>query len=137
MKPRYIIGAIVALVLAGFGWWSLDSSSIEYADLERAEKLGSTVQVVGTWVKEEGSSYDKEANIFRFTMKDEDGKVIPVELSGSKPNNFEIAVSVVVKGRVENGTLMASNVLTKCPSKYEGQAPENMGSEYSNEGTNS
>lgn len=126
MKPRYLIGAVVALALAAFGWWSLDSSSIEYADLDRAEKLGSTVQVVGTWVKEDGSSYDSDKNIFRFTLEDEQGNVIPVELEGSKPNNFEIAVSVVVKGRIENGTMMASNVLTKCPSKYEGEAPEGM-----------
>lgn len=121
MKPRYIIGAIVATVLAVAAWFALDSSSIEYANLQRAEQLGSTVQVVGTWVKEQGQSYDAQADIFRFTMADEEGQQIPVILHGAKPNNFEIAVSVVVKGRVENGTLHASSVLTKCPSKYEGQ----------------
>lgn len=121
MKPRYIIGAIVATVLAVAAWVALDSSSIEYANLERAEQLGSTVQVVGTWVKEQGQSYDAQSDIFRFTMADEEGQQIPVILHGAKPNNFEIAVSIVVKGRVENGTLHASSVLTKCPSKYEGQ----------------
>ncbi len=121
MKPRYIIGAIVATVLAVAAWFALDSSSIEYANLQRAEQLGSTVQVVGTWVKEQGQSYDAQADIFRFTMADEEGQQIPVILHGAKPNNFEIAVSIVVKGRVENGTLHASSVLTKCPSKYEGQ----------------
>lgn len=121
MKPRYLIGAIVATVLAVAAWVALDSSSIEYANLERAEQLGSTVQVVGTWVKEQGQSYDAQSDIFRFTMADEEGQQIPVILHGAKPNNFEIAVSIVVKGRVENGTLHASSVLTKCPSKYEGQ----------------
>jgi len=121
MKPRYLIGGVVAIVLAVAAWFSLDSSSIEYANLERAEQLGSTVQVVGTWVKDQGQSYDAQADVFRFTMADEEGRQIPVVLHGAKPNNFEIAVSLVVKGRVENGTLHASNVLTKCPSKYEGQ----------------
>ncbi len=121
MKPRYIIGGVVAVILAVVVFMALNTSSVEYADVERAERLGKTVQVVGTWVKEDGSTYDAHANIFRFTMKDEHGRKIPVELTGSKPNNFEIAVSVVVKGRIENGVLKASNVLTKCPSKYEGQ----------------
>ena len=124
MKTRYVVGAIVALALAVVGFFALESSSIEYADLDRAEKLGKTVQVVGTWVKEEGSSYDAESDLFTFVMEDEGGKRIPVELHGPKPNNFEIAVSVVVKGRVEDGKLNASHVLTKCPSKYEGQAEE-------------
>lgn len=121
MKPRYLIAGVIAAALAVVGYLALDSSSVEYADVERAERLGKTVQVVGTWVKEEGSSYDNQSNIFRFTMKDEKGRRIPVELNGAKPNNFEIAVSVVVKGRIENGVMKASNVLTKCPSKYEGQ----------------
>lgn len=124
MKPRYIIGGIIAVALAVVGYMALDTSSVEYADIDRAERLGKTVQVVGTWVKEEGSSYDNQANIFRFTMKDEHGRRIPVELNGAKPNNFEIAVSVVVKGRIDNGVMKASNVLTKCPSKYEGQPAE-------------
>ena len=123
MKSRYIIGAVVAIILATVGWFALESSSIEYADLERAELLQSTVQVVGTWAKDEGSDYDSEANIFRFTLEDENGRRVPVELNGAKPNNFEIAVSVVVKGRIENGTMKASHVLTKCPSKYDGESP--------------
>lgn len=126
MKLRYIIAAVIAIALLAVGYMALDSSAIEYADVDKAERMGKTVQVVGTWVKEEGMSYDNAANIFRFTMKDEHGRRIPVELAGPKPNNFEIAVSVVVKGRVENGTFMASNVLTKCPSKYEGQPAESM-----------
>jgi cytochrome c-type biogenesis protein CcmE len=126
MKTRYIIGGIIALALIIVGYFALDSSSVEYANVDRAERLGKTVQVVGTWVKEDGSSYDAQANIFRFTMKDENGRKIPVELSGSKPNNFEIAVSVVVKGRIDNGVMKASNVLTKCPSKYEGQPADAM-----------
>lgn len=120
MNRRYIIGGIVAAVLLVVGWYALDSSAVEYTDISRAEKIGSTVQVVGTWVKDQGKSYDQEHNIFRFVLADQNGKKIPVELDGSQPNNFDIAVSVVVKGRVENGVLKAQHVLTKCPSKYEG-----------------
>ena len=121
MKPRYIIAAIIVVALAAAAWFALDASSIEYADIERAERLGKTVQVVGSWIKEDGMKYDETANTFSFAMKDEHGKRVPVVLNGAKPNNFEMATSIVVKGRMENGTFQASHILTKCPSKYEGQ----------------
>ena len=123
---KYAIAGLAIAVLAFVGYTAFDSSSVEYTNVARAEQLGKTVQIVGTWVKEEGLSYDAPSNVFRFSMKDEQGKIIPVELAGAKPNNFEIAVSVVAKGRVENGIFKASNVLTKCPSKYEGQPAEAM-----------
>lgn len=128
MRSRYLIGIALAVAFLVVGYFALDNSSIEYADLDRAQKLGKTVQVVGTWDKDGGSSYDASTNIFRFRMKDEQGRPIQVELTGAKPNNFEIAESIVVKGRVENGTFHASSVLTKCPSKYEGSAKDLKGS---------
>jgi len=119
VKMKYVIAGIVIVALMAVGYFALVSGSVPYEDIARAEQLGKTVQIVGSWVKEKGSSYDEKNNIFRFTMKDDQDREIPVELLGAKPNNFEIAISVVVKGRVENGTMKASNVLTKCPSKYE------------------
>lgn len=118
---KLLIGGAAIAVLAYIGFSALGSSSIEYTNIQRAEQLGKTVQIVGTWVKEKGSSYDPETNVFRFTLKDESGTAVPVELTGAKPNNFEIAISVVAKGRMDNGIFKASMVLTKCPSKYEGQ----------------
>lgn len=123
---KYIIAGAAILVLAWVGISALSDSSIEYATVDRAEKLGKTVQIIGTWDKPTGWSYDAQSNTFAFTLRDEQGKLIPVELIGAKPNNFEAAVSVVVKGRIEDGVLKASNVLTKCPSKYEGQPTDEM-----------
>ncbi|MDZ4744481.1 MAG: cytochrome c maturation protein CcmE [bacterium] len=120
MQKRYVIAGIVIVALAAVAWFALGESSIEYADVARAEKLGKTVQVVGTWVKEEGSKYDESGNLFTFHMNDEKGKRVFVELNGAKPNNFEIATSIVVRGRMEGSTFKATHILTKCPSKYEG-----------------
>lgn len=121
MQKRYVIAGIIVVVLAVVAWFALGDSSIEYADVERAQRLGKTVQVVGTWAKEEGSKYDEQGNLFTFHMNDEKGKRVFVELQGAKPNNFEIATSIVVRGRMEGTTFKATNVLTKCPSKYDGQ----------------
>lgn len=51
-----------------------------------------------------------------------------VVYKGTKPNNFEIATNVVVTGKFENGYFHATDVLTKCPSKYEGQNLNTSGS---------
>lgn len=121
---KYIIAGVAILVFAGVGVSSLLSSSIEYTNVERAQKLGKTVQIVGTWVKDRGSEYNQYRNTFSFHLKDQQGNMVPVVLTGAKPNNFEIAVSIVAKGRMDNGTFQATSVLTKCPSKYEGQAEQ-------------
>jgi cytochrome c-type biogenesis protein CcmE len=47
---------------------------------------------------------------------------VKVIYDGAKPNNFELANAVVVKGRYQEGYFHASDILTKCPSKYEADA---------------
>ena len=74
----------------------------------------------GEWVKEQPSSFDADRVKFSFYMKDDANRVAKVVLDGAKPNNFELATSVVAKGKFVNGEFHASEVLTKCPSKYEG-----------------
>jgi cytochrome c-type biogenesis protein CcmE len=120
MKKRYIIGGVIVLVFLAIGGYSFLNSSVEYATLSKAESTGKKVQVTGKCVKDMGSSFDAKSNTFTFFIQDEEKRIARVEYKGAKPNNFDIATSVVAKGRYENGTFHASEVLTKCPSKYEG-----------------
>jgi cytochrome c-type biogenesis protein CcmE len=119
MKPKYIAGLLSAVALLAVAIASVENTKIEYMDFLAARQAGRTAQIAGTWVKEKGHSYDAEANEFRFTMADEKGNQMPVVLHAAKPNNFEMSVSVVATGRIENDAFHATNVLTKCPSKYE------------------
>jgi len=57
-------------------------------------------------------------------MKDDSNVEMKVVLDGAKPNNFEIATHVVAKGKCTDGYFHATEVLTKCPSKYEGQSQD-------------
>lgn len=120
MKKRYLVGGVIVGVFLVIGGLSFLNSSVEYATLSKAEKSGKKVQVTGQWVQDMSTHYDTQNNTFTFYMKDEEERVAQVVLAGAKPNNFDIATSVVAKGRYENGTFKASEVLTKCPSKYEG-----------------
>jgi cytochrome c-type biogenesis protein CcmE len=119
MKPRYFIGGAIALAALVVAFFSLDNSKIEYTNIAYAQSSGKRVQVKGAFVKDQGSNYNSQANTFTFTMRDDNNVVIKVIHNGAKPNNFELAESIVVKGRVENGVMMADHILTKCPSKYE------------------
>ena len=55
-------------------------------------------------------------------MKDDSGKILQVVFKGAEPNNFELAESIVVKGIYRDDIFYASDILTKCPSKYEGDS---------------
>lgn len=123
MKKKYILGLAAAIALVSVALVSVESKKIEYMGFVKAKESGKRAQIAGKWLKSEGCSYDSKANTFNFKMTDNEGKVMSVVLDGAKPNNFELAESVVATGEVTNYAgsecFRATNVLTKCPSKYE------------------
>lgn len=119
MKPRYIIGGVITAIFITIAMLSVDNSKIDYTDLSYAQRSGKRVQVKGVYVKDKGCDYNSQSNTFTFTMQDDNKMEIKVLHHGTKPNNFELAESIVVKGKVENGVMVADHILTKCPSKYE------------------
>jgi cytochrome c-type biogenesis protein CcmE len=45
---------------------------------------------------------------------------LPVRFKGVKPDMFQTGVNVIVEGHLgHDGVLVASNLMTRCPSKYE------------------
>ena len=73
-------------------------------------------------MKEKEASFDGSKSQFVFYMKDDNGEEVRVVYDGAKPNNFELADAIVVKGRYQDGYFHANDILTKCPSKYEADA---------------
>ena len=123
-KLKIIIGLVIIVVFLVVGFYSFMDSNIEYVDFKDAQNISKTVQVKGNWVKEKESKFDPNTNTFIFYMKDENKNEMKVVLEGAKPNNFDVADAIVAKGKVENGYFHAKEVLTKCPSKYEGQGED-------------
>ncbi len=124
MRKRYIIGVAVGIVFIIVAVMSYNTNSIEYANLTQAKAAGKKVQVIGSWVKELPSDYNSEKNIFTFYMNDKENKQAKIVFSGSKPNNFALAKYFVVTGKYQGNDFIASDILTKCPSKYEGSAQD-------------
>jgi len=122
MNVKIIVAAVVIVAFIVFGAVSFMDSNVEYTDFAKAEKTSKKVQVKGAWVKEKETQFDAKAGQFIFYMIDDNNREAKVVLDGAKPNNFELATSVVVKGRYKDGCFHANELLTKCPSKYEGDA---------------
>lgn len=124
MKIRYIAGTIIILVFLIVGFFSFIDSKVEYANFTYASETNKKCQVKGKWLKDKETKYDPVKNQFIFYMSDENNKEMKVILDGAEPNNFKMAESIVAKGRIKGDHFHASEVLTKCPSKYEGDSED-------------
>jgi len=126
MKLKSVLGVATIIVFVIFGSYSFFETNIEYTDVSGAMRLNKKVQLKGVWNKEKESHFDAAATQFTFFLVDDAGKEGKGVLDGAAPNNFEIATSIVAKGRFieEEGYFHATEVLTKCPSKYEAEAEE-------------
>jgi len=122
MKVKVIVGAIVIIAGIALSAVSFVQTNVEYGDFATAVKTQKTIQVKGEWVKTMESSFDPKSAQFTFFMKDDNNQIVKVVLDGAKPNNFELAPTVVAKGTYAGNYFHATDVLTKCPSKYEGDA---------------
>ena len=125
MNIKIILAVVVIIAALVFGAVSFVETNVEYTDFREAEGASKKVQVKGTWVQDRESRFDVETSQFSFYMVDDFGMMVQVVYDGAKPNNFEIADALVVKGKFHDGSFYAEDILTKCPSKYEG-GPETI-----------
>ena len=124
MNKRYIIGISIIIIFLVVGFLAVMDTKIEYTNFQAASQTHRLCQVKGSWLKDKESKFDQNSNQFVFYMKDENNYEMKVVLDGAKPNNFELAENIVAKGKVTNGYFHAKEVLTKCPSKYEGKGED-------------
>jgi cytochrome c-type biogenesis protein CcmE len=124
MNKRYLIGFAIIAVFLIVGFYAFVDTKVEYANFEYASNTHKKCQVKGTWAKDKQTFFDPASNKFTFYMVDEANTEMKVVLDGAEPNNFRLAESVVAKGKMKDGYFHASEVLTKCPSKYEGDGQD-------------
>jgi cytochrome c-type biogenesis protein CcmE len=124
MKMKVIVGVLVVVIGIVLGAVNFLESNVEYGDFATARKTTKKIQVKGTWMKDLPTVFDAKSVTFTFFMKDDNNEVVQVLYNGARPNNFELATSIVAKGKFEAGHFTASDILTKCPSKYEGTAED-------------
>ncbi len=121
MKKSQLIGLIlIAVVLATMVSLLGDFSSYE-TFASAAENPGKEVHVVGYLDTSLSMNYDPilDPNRFEFYAKDEDGEIKNVVLLDSKPQDFEKSEQLVMIGKMTDSTFVCSEILMKCPSKYQ------------------
>lgn len=128
MKKIHII-AIVVIAVALAVIVSTISNSSTYATLSEARSnAGHTYHVVGKLDKHEQFIYNPEvnANLFGFYLVDNEGAKVKVLYNGTKPQDFERSEQIVVVGKIDGEDFHASQILMKCPSKYNGNEADKM-----------
>lgn len=122
MNKKYIFGGGIIVLFLGIMIYLFTQTNISYeADFQKVISSPRTIKATGSWVKEKNYEIDKQKNVMTFYMKDKSGQEMKVIFAGSIPNNFESSISLVVTGKYKDGSFYATDILTKCPSKYQDQ----------------
>lgn len=127
MNKKTIFGLVLMAAFTSLLFFSFGDQVQGYMDFQQAANTGSRAHVVGTWMKDQAITYDRESNVFSFYMADQKGEVRRVVYGNPKPANFEDAEQVVIEGSMDGDVFVAEYILVKCPSKYnETQHPDSI-----------
>lgn len=126
MKKTHIVLIVLIAVAIGAIFTTLDNTST-YADFQTAiNEPNSEFHIVGQLNREKETVYAPEVdpNLFTFYMIDNKGVEQKVVLHKNKPQDFDRSEQIVLIGKMEQGDFHASEILMKCPSKYNDGTPE-------------
>lgn len=121
MNVKVIVAIVLLAVAAGVGVSSFKRTMTPYIGFTEARTASGLVQVNGK-LADKNYVLKTEEQFLRFNLRDEKGDVMPVEYRGVIPGNFDQAVSVVAIGKFAGDHFEASQLLVKCPSKYQAEA---------------
>lgn len=117
------IALIIALIVTatldtGMYYLTVDEYHSRLDNL-RNERVRINGEVVA-----DSENWDAQATRLEFKIQDSGGQeTLKVVYFGPRPDNFQKATSAILEGSMaEDGIFHASNLLTKCPSRYEEEA---------------
>ena len=120
MKKTHVVLIIVVgiLIAAMIGMFNATTTSVGFD--EAFEKAGTEFKVSGTLDETQPIVYNPEENhaLTVFYMTDKLGKTTKVNLKKPRPQGIERSESIDLYGKVVDGEFYASEMLMKCPSKY-------------------
>ncbi|MDZ7376020.1 MAG: cytochrome c maturation protein CcmE [candidate division KSB1 bacterium] len=123
MNKKLLIGGLIILIVVVYLFWSgMKDSSVYFLTVDEFFAQAHQLEGKGTRINGEvvpGSiQWDAPRLLLSFQLTD-GNKVLNVQHKGVAPDTFQEGLSVVVEGKYENGTFNATQIMTKCPSKYE------------------
>jgi len=121
MKRTHIAIIVTIAVAIGAIIVTINDSST-YVGFEQADaNPGTKYTVIGQLDKEAEMNYNARKNSFVFTAIDKNGVRKKVFYNQPKPQDFERSEEITMKGFATDSNFVASEILMKCPSKYNEQ----------------
>ncbi len=122
-----IFGAIVYLSITGMSQGMSYFHEVHEIKARAQELYGKGLRVSGNV---QPGSIRKTADHRVYDFQVTDGKAsLPIYFEGIVPDLFKDGAEVIVEGKFrKDGVLVANNVMTACPSKYEAEAKAEYGS---------
>jgi cytochrome c-type biogenesis protein CcmE len=128
-RKKFLIGGVVLMCALGYLLYlGFGNTLAYYSTVSELISAGDTVyeqdiRVNGTVVP--GSiNADPVSLDYAFVIAD-DGGNLPVVYHGVMQDGFEESADLVVRGIIQaDGILYATEILIKCPSKYEPEEPD-------------
>ena len=111
-----VIVLIVLLAVVGGG---TSAKTVSVKDAVSGSYANQRVQVTGNVVKD---SFSTTGSVLKFAIYDPENPgsgQLQVEYDGAAASTFGNDVTAICTGKIENGVLLASEMVTKCPRKYE------------------
>jgi len=121
-----LVGIVIVVACLGYAGILAKSSAVSYVPFSDARQAtDATVQIMGAPVQ--GTmGYDLSEHILRFSIRQSDGDLMPVEFAGPKPEDLDTAMARATKiaalGTFDRSReiFKADSLQVKCPSKYDG-----------------
>ncbi|WP_029894197.1 cytochrome c maturation protein CcmE [Desulfohalovibrio reitneri] len=137
-SPKSVYLAAAVLFVGGLGWLlfsGLSQDGVYFVNVSEALAVESSqgldkARLFGQVLP---GDLERKRNglgcVFTLADKDNRQQTIRVDYTGAVPDTFEPGVEVIVEGGMRDGIFRASNLMTKCPSKYEEKREEEKGAE--------
>ncbi|GAB7388546.1 cytochrome c maturation protein CcmE [Bacillaceae bacterium] len=118
-----VLGALIVMGMSDAATFYMTIDEVAQKKDEAIDKpLKMSGKIVGDTVR-----WDSEKILLTFELEGESGSRIPVKYEGVKPDTLNDGWEAIVEGRMTaDGTFEASELLVKCPSKYEAMEESGM-----------
>jgi cytochrome c-type biogenesis protein CcmE len=113
-----VVAAIVYLMFSGTSGSTAYFLTVPELQQKMSTLQGEPIRVAGK-VTTDPIHWDVQKLSLAFSIGEGETR-IPVSYKGIKPDMFQAGADVIVEGKLgQDGVLMASNLMTSCPSKYQ------------------
>ncbi|MDF0727706.1 cytochrome c maturation protein CcmE [Cytobacillus sp. S13-E01] len=113
------VGVIGTLIYTSIGSAATLYLTVDELQDKKEEAVGERIKVSGNIVGE-SIEFDPSTILLSFELEGKNGNRVSIQYDGVKPDTLNDGWEAIVEGELNSeGVFIASELLVKCPSKYE------------------